>query len=73
MAEAVGRGQHGDDAVGAGGVGGAQLGVDVAGVGDEVGAVVDHGDAEAVALEAGPPASSAAARSGTSTTVAAGA
>ena len=28
VAEAAGRGQHGDDAVGAGGVGGAQLGVE---------------------------------------------
>ena len=36
MAEAVRRGHHGDDAVGARCVGGAQFGVHVAGVGDEV-------------------------------------
>ena len=64
VAEAAGRGQHGDDAVGAGGVGGAQVGVEPAGVGDEVVAVVEHRDPAALAARTRPPALAAAGASG---------
>ena len=72
VAEAVRRGEHGDDAVGAGGIGGAEVGVELARVLDEI-APWSITATRRPSRSMPATAASADARSGTSTTSALGA